>query len=88
VEGFAEVGVLPAHLGASRGQLGVDERARERDRATGEPRAEDEEGRVHLLRDDVRVDEDARADDAAHHDHRRVEQPQPPRQPAGPVSTS
>ncbi len=33
VEGFAQVRVLPADLRAARGQLGVDERARERDGA-------------------------------------------------------
>ena len=34
-------------------------------------------------RHDVRVHEDARADDAAHHDHRGVEQPEPARQLRG-----
>jgi hypothetical protein len=33
---------------------------------------------VYLLRNDIRIGEDARANDAAHHDHRRVEQAEPP----------
>ena len=32
---------------------------------------------MHLLRDDVRVGEDARADDPAHDDHRGVEKAEP-----------
>src|SRR4051812_7979333 len=35
---------------------------------------------MNLPSGDVRVHEDARADDAAHDDHRRVEQAQPPRE--------
>jgi hypothetical protein len=31
---------------------------------------------MQLTRNDVWIDEDAGADDAAHHDHRRVEEPQ------------
>jgi hypothetical protein len=31
---------------------------------------------MNLLRNDVRIGEDARADDTAHHNHRRVEQPE------------
>src|SRR2546423_3361117 len=80
MEGVAQVRVLAADFGAARGQLGVDERARERDCAAREPSAEYEEGRVNLPRDDRGVDEDAGADDAAHHDHRRVEQTQTPRE--------
>src|SRR5205085_8488485 len=59
VKCVAKVSVLSADFGAARGQLRVDERARERDRAAREPSAEYEEGRVNLSRDDRRVDEDA-----------------------------
>ena len=31
---------------------------------------------MHLLRDHIRIDEDSRADDAAHHDHGGVEEPE------------
>src|SRR5205085_6327716 len=74
MKSFAQVNVLPARARQTCGQLRVDERARERDHAAREPRTQDQDGRVYLLRDVVRVDEDACADDPAHHDHRRVEQ--------------
>ncbi len=81
MERLAEIRVLPADLGPSRRELRVDERARERDGAARDPREQNQERRVNLPRDDVRVNEDARPDDAAHHDHRRVEHTQTPRQP-------
>ena len=50
MEGVTKVRVLSADFGAARGQLGVDERARERDRAAREPSAEYEKRRVNLPR--------------------------------------
>jgi hypothetical protein len=33
---------------------------------------------VYLLRDYIRIGEDTRADDSAHHDHRGVKEPETP----------
>src|SRR5204863_6479698 len=41
------------------------------------PGREDQNRRVHLLRDDIGIGEDAGADDAAHHDHGGVEEAEP-----------
>lgn len=75
MKSLAQVCVLSADLRVMRGEFGIDERAEQRNNAACKPRAENERGRVNLLRDDVRIDEDARTDDAAHHNHRRIEQP-------------
>src|SRR5207249_9809603 len=77
VERVAQIRVLAADLRPERGQLRVDEGARQRDEAAHDPRPQDQEGRVDLPRDHVGVHEDAGADDAAHHDHGGVEQPEP-----------
>src|SRR3954465_6586400 len=71
--GIAQVRVLPADLGAQRRELRIRERAEQRDDAAGYPRADDQRRCVDRARHDVRVDEDARTDDAAHHDHGGVE---------------
>ena len=71
--GVAQVGVLSADVGAQRRELGVDEGAHERDDAAGGPYAEDERRGVDLPGHDVRIDEDAGADDAAHDEHGGVE---------------
>ena len=71
--GLAQVGVLPAHRGAQRGELGVDEGPGEGDEAAEAPRGQDERRRAHLPRHDVGVHEDARPDDAPHHEHRGAE---------------
>ena len=77
---IAEIRVLAADPRSKRGELRVNERADECDRAADEPRAQDQRWRVDLARDDARIHEDARADDAAHDDHRRVERPEPSRE--------
>jgi len=66
--------VLPAHSRSARCQFGVNEGAQHGHNAAGRPHAQDKHGRVQLLRHHVRVDEDASADNAAHHDHGGVEQ--------------
>jgi hypothetical protein len=38
---------------------------------------------MNLPGDDIRVHEDTRTDDAAHHDHRRIKQAQTPRELCG-----
>ena len=60
-------------LKTQRRELRIDERAHERDQAARGPHAEDQRRGVHVLRDHGRIDEDARADDAAHDQHGRVE---------------
>src|SRR4051812_47293747 len=69
----AEIGILSADIRASRGKLGVHERTDQGDDTTDDPGAEHERGSMDGPRDDARVDEDSGADDAAHHDHGRVE---------------
>src|SRR5204862_6756449 len=44
-----------------------------RDQAAGRPGADDQRRGGHLPGDDIRIHEDAGADDPAHHDHRGVE---------------
>ncbi|HEY2094244.1 MAG TPA: hypothetical protein VGJ81_20440 [Thermoanaerobaculia bacterium] len=53
--GVAKIGVLAASLGTQRRELGINERAEERDDAAGDPRAEDECGRMYLACDDIRL---------------------------------
>ena len=80
MKGLAQIRVLAANFRPERRQFGIDERAQHGDHAADDPDAEDQQGRVQLLRDDVRVDEDAGADNAAHDDHGGVEQPDLPKQ--------
>ena len=77
MEGVAQVGVLAADFRTSRGELGIDERAGQRDGAAHGPRAQNQERRVDLLRDYVGIDENPRADDASHDEHGGVEQSEP-----------
>ena len=73
MQSVAQVDVLAARLGKERAELGVGERAGQRDRAAGDPRPQHEQRRVETLRDDVGSDEDAGADDPPDHHHRGVE---------------
>ncbi len=77
--GLANVGVLPAHLGPSCRKFSVDEGARKCNHTPDNPHSQNQGRAMHLARDHVRIHEDARADDAAHHDHRGIEQSQPTR---------
>ena len=72
----AEVDVLAAGLREDGAELGVGVRTGKRDHAAGHPGAEHERAGVEALSDNVRIDEDAGADDAADDHHRRVEWPQ------------
>ena len=63
---FAQIRILSPDLGTPRCEFGVDERSSKRDRSAGSPGSEDEERRVDLLGNDVRIDKDAGADDASH----------------------
>ncbi len=73
VPGIPKVGVHAPDARTPHRQLRVYERAGERYRAADSPREHDHRGRVESASDDVRVNEDPRPDDPAHHDHRRVE---------------
>jgi hypothetical protein len=71
---LAQVRVLPTHFRTPRGELCVDEGARQSHDASGQPRTENQRWGVHLPRDYVGVDKDAGPNNPAHYDHRRVEQ--------------
>ena len=73
VIGLPQVDVLAARGGVEGRELREGKRAGESDRSADGPRRENETGRREPLRDDGRHDEDARADDSADDDHRRVE---------------
>ena len=57
--GLAKIGVLAAHFGTQRCQLGPDEGSGERDEAAQSPHAENQEGGRNLAGNDVRINEDA-----------------------------
>ena len=76
--GVAQIGILAADLGPPRGELGIDERAHDRDRAADQPDPDDQRWRGDMPRHLRRIDEDAGADDPAHDQHGRVEQAEPP----------
>ena len=72
----AQIHVLPAGLWEDRSQFRVREGARERNRTACDPRRKHDHAARQPLRNDVRVDEDARPDDAADDDHRGIERPE------------
>ena len=67
---------MPTDFGHAVGQFGVNKRANQREEAAGHPGAKNHGGRVYEFCDNIRVDEYAGADDAAHHNHGRVENSQ------------
>ncbi len=69
MEGVFEIGILAAEVGTEGGEFGVDECASEGGKAAEDPSAEDEWGGVDLPGDNIGIDKDAGADDAAHDDH-------------------
>src|SRR3954469_24316797 len=71
--GVAEIGVLSADRGASRGELGVNEGADERDHTAGRPGGVRQRANLSSTRHLGGVHENSAADDAAHYDHRRIE---------------
>ncbi len=70
---LAQIEILPARSGQARGQFRPDEGSQQGQRTARHPDAQDEKRRVHLPCDHARVHEDARPDDAAHHQHGGVE---------------
>jgi hypothetical protein len=75
--GIAQIGILAANLRPARGELGIDEGAGDCDQAAGQPDPDDQQRRAHLPGHLGRIQEDTRADDAAHHQHGRIEQAEP-----------
>ena len=73
---LAQVDVLAARERNRRCELGEHESARERDRAADDPRRKHESSGGKPRGDDGGIDEDPRADDSAHDDHRGVKGPQ------------
>src|SRR5690348_16543589 len=70
---FAQVSILAADARHGGGKFRPNECSSESDYAAGNPRAENQRGRMHLLGYDVRIDENPRADDSAHDNHGGVE---------------
>ena len=66
---LAQIDILPAHDRQTRSQLRVDESTDQRDEPTGNPGAQDQRRSMDTLCDEVRIDEDAGTDDAAHYRH-------------------
>ena len=80
---LAQVRVLPADPRPASRELGVNEGAGERDEPAHGPGQEDLERSVDAARDHRRVHEDAGADDPSHHDHRGIEEAEPPQEDGG-----
>jgi len=74
----AQVGVKAAVVRPARRELGDDECSQNRNRSAGDPEADDGAWDRDDFSDDRRIAEDSRADDAAHHDERRIERAKPP----------
>src|SRR5579862_4149362 len=74
--GLPKIEVLAAGLRQARCEFGPDESAEKCEHASENPDAENEKRRVDVERDDIRVNENAGADDPAHDDHGGVERVQ------------
>ena len=68
MERIAQIRIKAAVTRAPRRQLGEDTRTQECDDAAGGPNAHHQDAAVNVTRDDRWIHEDARTDDAAHHD--------------------
>ena len=71
--GLAQIKILSARARQARRQFGPDECAEQGQAAAEKPDSQNQEWSVYAEGDHVRIDEDARADDAAHHDHGGIE---------------
>jgi hypothetical protein len=71
---LTEESILAADFRHHRAQLGKDKCAGQRDQSARHPYCKNQKRRLDRPRDDIRVDENAGADDAADDDHRRVEE--------------
>ena len=70
---LTKIKILSARARQARRQFGPDEGAEQGESSAQQPDAENQKRRVDPQRDNVGIDEDAGADDAAHHDHGGVE---------------
>src|SRR5262249_51825182 len=87
MERFPEISVLAADDGQARSEFGVDKAAQKSDEAAGKPHRQDEERAVDAFGDEIGINEDSRADDAAHHSHGGPEKAEMAREgPAGCVA--
>ena len=86
--GVAQIGILAADFRAPCRELRVNEGRGERDEAAEHPYADNQQRRLDVPRDLGRRNEDPRADDPAHHQHRRVERTEPSREAVGLLSAS
>ncbi len=71
--GFAQIKILSARARQARRQLRPDERAEQGQAAAEQPDSENQKRSMYAQRDDVGIDENAGADNAAHDDHGGVE---------------
>ena len=71
--GLTQIKILSARARQARRQLGPDEGTEQGKSSAQEPDAENQKRSVHAERDDVGIDEDTGADNAAHDDHGGVE---------------
>jgi hypothetical protein len=71
---FAQVCVLATDVRAPNGKLGPNESSNEGQQTSKSPGAQNQKRCVYLLGNNIRVDENTGADDAAHYDHGGVEE--------------
>ena len=74
----AQIKVIAAGAGQPRGELRPDEGAEHGQRAARQPHPQNQKRRVYVPGHHIRIDENAGADNATHHDHGGVEEPQLP----------
>ena len=72
--GVAQVRILTAHFRQRGRQFSPDKSAAHSDDTAKNPGSQDQCGGMHLLRDDVGIDENAGTDDAAHDQHGGVKE--------------
>src|SRR5262249_23640223 len=69
IKRFAQVGVLAANNRQARGEFDVDESAKERHDAAGNPCRENQKRSVDPFGNEIGIDENSDANNTAHHDH-------------------
>ena len=69
-----QIDVLATRFRALGRKFRVDERASQRYQTTNSPGSQNQKRSVDLLRHNIGICEDARANDPAHYDHRGVEE--------------
>src|SRR5690242_4115294 len=74
--GLSQVRVLSANIRHPRSKFSPDEGASDSDGSAGDPGTQDQTRSVHLLGHYIWIDENSGTDNASHHDHGSVEEPQ------------